>query len=561
MSDAAKEILSTHEALVAQRAPVIALLQEVCRYFLPELADSVANADTNNVDPGERIVPPASPYAIYVSETLSSSLYSNSVGMGKRFFVFRDTDEKRNDDPEVKKWYSEVSDQTLKRMQNSNFQVESFGDLLYFCILGTTVVRRRYIDGKGPHYRSIPIFQVCITEDENGDVNGVYYDFEMTAAQCVKKWGDRVSTKIREMAAKPDERNNAVKILHVCRERDPGKVEKKTNENPTGNTADPLKMKYELLYVDVDGQEIIDETGESVFGYAVSRDGRVPGTPYGRSRAMKALPTVRQMNKMLIDMTAATEKGLGPVIFGPAGIDPADVDLRPNTYNPILEEGGGTPTPLIWTPNVDMRPSYEMFREQEQKLRDFFFVDMFLMLESRRTQKTAREVDELAEEKFQTLTPMVARLQTSYFSPQVVGTFEDLAFRNQLDAPPKSLQNSKYSVEYVTRMNALLSAADTAAIMRTVGQIAQILETVAKVPAVGDVLKVDEICRAISFQNGVDADYVMSIVEAQKAKSDREAAQAAAQAAATAVDKIKPIDPLAAPEDGSLMSGSEGLEL
>lgn len=170
----------------------------------------------------------------------------------------------------------------------------------------------------------------------------------------------------------------------------------------------------------------------------------------------------------------------------------------------------------------------EDIRDVRDRIRQSFYVDMFLMLAADRSQKTATEVAELHEEKLLMLGPVLERLHNELLDPLIDITFDRiLAARGPngeplLPPPPPELENVELRVEYISMLAQAQKAADTATIDRftfALGNVALIK------PDVLDKFNADAWADIYAEHLGVDPELITPGQQVAIVRKDRAAAQ------------------------------------
>lgn len=188
--------------------------------------------------------------------------------------------------------------------------------------------------------------------------------------------------------------------------------------------------------------------------------------------------------------------------------------------------------------NKGFRPAYqidppiqEMEGKQEQvrgRINRAFFVDLFLALTStNRRQITAREVDEVHEEKLLQLGPVLEQINQDGLDPLVDITFALMLERGQIPPPPPELQGMALKTEYVSIMaqaQKLVGIGSSERFMNTMINMA------AALPQVMDKVNADEWVNDYGARLGVAPKIIRSDQVADEMRAQAaQAAQARAQ--------------------------------
>ena len=507
-------------------------------YFLPEHQSEAVDRSNSTVAEDSQ---PLDTTAQKASETLASGLFSSTVTMGSEFFGFRANNEKLNENDNVKRWFSDASKECLRYMQNSNYSMMIFECLQYYTALETGVLYTGWEDD-GLFYQSFPIPQCSIAEGKNSIVNTIFRSFQMTPQQAVEKWGDKNSKEILDAYKDPAQRFVQFPFYHAVLPRDPKKVK---NRAIVGED-----MEFASFYVDQQNSHIIEEGGYNSFPYAVPRYLRSSTSPYGRGSAFSALPLARQLDTLRADLMDGREHKLKPTVFLPVGSVQGDVDMRPSAVNYYNQQQG---VPVFYNPDIDLNAGMQEQVQVQQEIDGLFFVSLFTALSNADANMTATQVNAIKSEKAQGLQPVASRLFDELFSPHISRTLELLMENGKLKELPEELQGMEWTVEYTTRLSALLDQIEVNSTMEIIGQTAQLYEMKATMPEIDDVVDIDQFVRNMFVAGNADMDIIRSKEETEERRKAKAEAQAQQQQAETASNAMKPIDMQQAPEQGSMI--------
>jgi hypothetical protein len=195
---------------------------------------------------------------------------------------------------------------------------------------------------------------------------------------------------------------------------------------------------------------------------------------YGRSVGMDALGDVKQLQQETKRKAQAIDKLANPPMV-------ADVELK---NQPASTLPGGV-TYVSKKEGVGFSPAYQNFRPPvaemmqdigmiQQRIKEIFFNDLFLMISSLDTVRTATEIDARREEKLVMLGPVLERLQTEAQDPIIDRVFSIMSRGGLLSPPPPEIANAPIQVEYVSMLAAAQSAANTTGIERFLAQVGNI---------------------------------------------------------------------------------------
>lgn len=195
---------------------------------------------------------------------------------------------------------------------------------------------------------------------------------------------------------------------------------------------------------------------------------------YGRSVAMDALGDVKQLQQETKRKAQAIDKLANPPMV-------ADVELKNQPASTL--PGGVTYTTK--KDGVGFKPAYENFRppiaemmqditQIQKRIKDIFFNDLFLMISSLDTVRTATEIDARKEEKLVMLGPVLERFQTEGLDPIIDRVFAIMQRGGLFPPAPPEISNQPIAVEYVSMLAEAQRAAQTTGMERFLAQIGNV---------------------------------------------------------------------------------------
>lgn len=195
---------------------------------------------------------------------------------------------------------------------------------------------------------------------------------------------------------------------------------------------------------------------------------------YGRSVGMDALGDIKQLQQETKRKAQAIDKLANPPMV-------ADVELK---NQPASTLPGGV-TYVSKKDGIGFTPAYTNFRPPvaemmqditmiQQRIKDIFFNDLFLMISSLDTVRTATEIDARREEKLVMLGPVLERFQTEGLDPVIDRVFAIMSRRGLFEDAPPEIANAPIEIEYVSMLAEAQRAANTTGMERFLAQVGNI---------------------------------------------------------------------------------------
>jgi hypothetical protein len=163
----------------------------------------------------------------------------------------------------------------------------------------------------------------------------------------------------------------------------------------------------------------------------------------------------------------------------------------------------------------------------EQRIRRFFFNDLFLAVLSEDKDMTATEVAKRYEEKLVVLGPVIERLQSEILDTVIDRCFEIGLRQGVIDPPPKELQGVEMTVDYIGLLSQAQKIVSTTAIEKTA---AFVLSVAPVVPSIVDKFDFDQAVDEYGDAVGASPRVIVSddkVVETRKVRAQQQAQQQA----------------------------------
>lgn len=282
------------------------------------------------------------------------------------------------------------------------------------------------------------------------------------------------------------------------------------------------------------------------FPISVWRPERIGNESYGRCVTMRALPTIRSVNKIAKDLLKASEQAVKPSIQAPASMK-GRVSVLPGKIN------------YYQSPNEKIEPiqygnypiGVEELNLMQQEVRDMYQIDAFLLLSSGVGEgaKTATEIMELRSEKAAVIGPMIGRLQADFMDANLnrVVNLEMRAFRIK---PPSARvaqlldsEGGSLNIDYLGPLSmAQKTLHETMGNRRAIEAVAPIFSIA---PSVADRFDWDNLTEHTAIANGIKREFLRDDKEVQEIRDKRQAEAAMQQATANAESMAKTAETVA----------------
>jgi hypothetical protein len=286
-------------------------------------------------------------------------------------------------------------------------------------------------------FQPIPLNEAYLACNDWGEHDTCFRSFILTTVQAMERFGDKNSEYVKRCATDPAKQDDQHRFIHAVIPGDQAK----------GVT----NMPWASIYVDLDQNHIISQSGYFEFPYIVYTWTLPQHAAYGESPAMVALPEMKTLQVMSRDALLASQLGVRPPVASAYELD-RPVNLNPGAINPkmIDPNTGRVLVQPIMAPG-DPRFFEATMELRRQHIRQAFFTDLFAILTDK-PNMSATEAMIRNQEKGEMLGPAASRIQIGLqrLIDRELGILERKgAFRaDSFLAPPDEVREQELEVKF-----------------------------------------------------------------------------------------------------------------
>lgn len=430
------------DQLKKDRRSYEAVWQDIIDYIAPDL-DGYINKRKGKDQEGDRsdiVIYDGSP----VDDCLkcATGLFASICSPSRPWYTQDLDDVTLSESPEARKWLDEETELKNKIMHSSNFYQAIYTVWLHLAAIGTACMLML------PDYDSVircitlNVGQYWLGTDDNNKVDTIYREFDMTAAQLMQKFGDKVPQKIRDSVTQQQQSEQTYCVIHAI--------------EPNFYNMGTFPKDWVSVYYLSDGHEndFLQVSGFNFFPAVAPRWFTNYGETYGKMNpGRNALPDCKQLQTMVYDYHEALQKVNNPPLQGHADIlENNQVVTIPGSYNP-LQSGTTNDTMIkpLFAINPDLTAQWNSILDKKDQISKKFYVDMFLAISMRQDKDmTAEEVRALSREQMLGLSPVLENTNNELLDPIL-----DITFQYELEAgivpePPKEIEGKQINPNYVS---------------------------------------------------------------------------------------------------------------
>lgn len=418
---------------------------------------------------------------------------------------------KATKNPTIKKWLQDTEDQFYFEFQRSNFY-EAINE--YIQDAGSIGTAHMYAQESSTAdkivYKVLHPREVWVAENFDGLVDTHYREFYLTVKQAYEKFGayhESIERRLRHQ-----QQYQEIRFVHVVKPRIGG-----------GGMA-PEDRPYESLYIDMENQVTVRESGYFVNPFATWRWRKLSHETYGRSPAWEALRDIKMLNQMEKTLLVSGQRHADPPLMVPAEMK-TEFDRRAGALNYYADPNR---IPFQLTERSNFPIGQEREDQKRQIIRDAFKVDFFLMLQQAEREMTATEIIEKQNEKIAILGAVIGRFQTEALNPLIDITYDIASRAGRMPEPPDIVKElyggERVDIDYtgpLAQAQKRLRMQGTQAALQTVLPYAQFD------PTVMDRINMDIVARDLMESYGMRQEAIRSDQEVQALRQQRAQAQMA----------------------------------
>lgn len=293
--------------------------------------------------------------------------------------------------------------------------------------------------GFGPRYQTRPLRACWISENEDGEVDTLFFQFTLPLWRAVERWPDHgIDDWTRDMADEAKARA-AVTVVHAVYPRLGGVMGAEARAKP-----------FAEVYFCRDKKAILAERGYDSFPYAVPRLDVEEGSAYGTGLAWWVLPEALVLNALQQGVENAVELKNNPPLLMPKRMFGKPLDRRAGAVNAYDAAGIGfqTANQAIQKLEIagDVSVAADYMRRLENNVEMAFFTDWMRLRDS--GTMTAEEVRERRDLRIRAMSSFVPGVDRDWMGPTADRTLMVMGEENQLERPPAELSEVDVDWDY-----------------------------------------------------------------------------------------------------------------
>lgn len=397
------------------------------------------------------------------ASTLASGMMAGITSPARPWFKLTTQNVELEELAPVKLWLADVQRILLSVFARSNFYNAMHNIYLELGTFGTACM------GAYENYENVVRFEpytigsFSLGMDGERNVDTLYREYRTTVGSAVKRFGpDNFSQSIKNLWENGDYEAK-INIIHA--------IEPNTGRDYSSPTAKNMAFRSVYYEEGGDGDKALLISGFEEQPFMAPRWSAIAEDTYATSYpGIDSLASNKSLQIEELDKAIAVEKMHNPPLIGDSILKQSGCDLIAGgiTYAPNMAQTGKPSLAPVYDVNPHVGELVNSIREKEQRVRRFFYADLFLMItDIDRAQITATEIAERKEEKMLMLGPVLERLNNELLDPVIDRTFAIAQRAGILPPPPDELSDEDLRVEYISVLAQAQKAISTASIEAT----------------------------------------------------------------------------------------------
>lgn len=432
------------EALKTERSSFVSVWRELSDYHLAARGRFLVTDRNKGNKRNTKQLNNTSRMAV---RTLAGGMMSGITSPARPWFRLSTSDPGLREYKPVKEWLNRVQSVMYEVYAGSNIYNNLHSVYGELGVFGTGAIGVFDNFQNVIHSRQFTVGSYYLAMNGENIVDTFYREYEVTVAQCVKQFGIENCSDAVQNHWKKGNTEIWIPIVHLIEPNDDRDM-----MSPLARDKKFRSVYYEKATASKSEDKFLRRSGFDAFPILTPRWDVTGEDVYATDcPGMVALGDTKALQLGERRSYQALDRLLNPPLQGPSSLRNSGIGDTLRDGDIVYNDNPNGKLTSIYEFRPDLNAMVAVNDRAEVRIKRAFYEDLFLMLaNSDRRQITAREVAEKHEEKLLMLGPVLERLHSELLDPLIDITFEKLQGAGVLPIPPKELQNSEMSVEYVS---------------------------------------------------------------------------------------------------------------
>lgn len=441
-----------------ERQSIESFWQDCSDYIMPDVLQLDTVQDSNQ---GRKIVKIIDSTASFAAQTFASNIMAGYTSPSKIWARVTTQDPEIAKIPIVEEWLFLANRLMSSSMLHSNLYNQLPLHYEILASFGTSAVLMEEDRERVFMFTTLAPGTYWVGDNEHGQCRIFMRKFRMTVANLVKvfkkpnseDWGN-ISDYVKDQWENK-QRQTKVEIVHFVRES------KSYYPNKKG------AKRYESCYYESGastsyaggydhGRKFLKEGGFDYWPLFAVRYKKLHGDAYAISWPGRlCLGDIKSLQIQHRQLAKAIEKTINPPMNAPGNMKSVRMTTLPGETNYLNVRSGEQGFSPVYQISFDPRQLERSIETTQARINGAFMTNFFLALSSdyRNQRATAREVEEIHDEKIAMVGPLLEQLDWEQSDPLVVTYFLKMLQQGKIPPPPQELFDEEIKVEYSSIMN------------------------------------------------------------------------------------------------------------
>lgn len=426
----------------------------------------------------------------------------------------------------VREWLHDTRNRILNVMARSNYYSATHNQYHELAAFGTGPMLIEESYQTVIRCRPFTIGEYVLGLDSAYRVNTLYRMFAMKVHQLIEKFGlDNLPQNVRDM--KDTGKEKFLEVIHCIQ---PNQV------------FDPVKadyrgMRFESVYFLAnhtgEDDKFLKQGGYLGIPFSAPRWQVVGVNTYGDSPAMDAIGDVKMLQKLEEKKLKKIDKHVDPPMNAPAALKAKGGNIIAGGVNYIDILQGQQAFSPAYQVDANIQAVAAEIDRVEQRIRRFFFNDLFITILTADKHMTAYEVARRHEEKLLMLGPVLEQLESEKHDQDIDRIYSIMDNLGLIAPPPREIQGMEMKTEYIGLLAQAQKMVGTASVEQTANFVGALA---AFKPDVVDKFDFDQAVDEYGDMTGVPPRLIVSDDKVAAIRAQRAQQQQQLQAQATAIE-------------------------
>lgn len=402
--------------------------------------------------------------ATRASQTLADGIQGGMTSPSRKWFEVTLSDPDLADIDNVKRWLEVVGKAFRRVFSMSNFYGSCHNTYHELSLFGTGAVLIEPDADTVIRCKSFTAGEYYLGLDNRYRPDSLYRRFALSAKQLVDEFGVDNVSQDAQSCYNQGAYDTRFKVVHA--------IQPRSDWVPRSEI--PRQFQYESVYFqEGENSSLLRESGYREIPFAAPRWWVDGSDVYGRSPAMECLSDVKGLQKLEELKLRGLDKLVNPPMVAPSRLRGATIVAGGVNYLDLPTGQQG------FQPAYQIRPDTQAISAEiqvvEQRIRAFFYNDLFMTFDALDGRMTATEAQIRNSEKLLLLGPVIERIEAEFLDPIFARVYSIMDGFGLIPEPPREIQGKDWEIRYVGVLAQAQRSVDT----RVLEQVAMFTQTVA----------------------------------------------------------------------------------